>query len=563
VARFHLRLDRAVDHARRYRHILAVLVKYGFQDVSQALGGRLGRHVGRAATPAAARRAAAAQSRPVRFRLALEEMGPTFIKLGQLLSTRPDVVPETYVRELERLQDQVAPEPPGRIRRQLAQELGGDLDAVFPRFDPKPLAAGSIAQVHRATTKDGDDVVVKVRRPDMVRTLRTECEILQTFAGVLKVALFESDTVDPRQMVSELTQALLKEADLTNERRNQQRFARNFADDPTVHVPAVYEAYCTEGVLTMEYIDGIRSRGGGLAEAGLDRRVLARRGADFVLRQIFEHGFFHTDPHPGNFFFLPDNVLVPLDFGQMASLTRWDRELLTDVVLGVVDADARGIVRALDRAELLGDEDKADALARDLSELLETYRDLPLKEISLRVALGRGFEVIRRNRVRPPSEFTLMMKALMTIQSFAAELDPQFQVVEYVRPYARRLVLRRLSPSAALRNLRRTGRELIRMTTSLPQDVSDLADRLRKGRFNLRVHHEHLENLSHTLDKSSNRISFALIIAALLIASSMLVAQQGTVLRLVSLETLGVIGYLAAAVLGLWLLVSIVRSRHY
>jgi ubiquinone biosynthesis protein len=328
-------------------------------------------------------------------------------------------------------------------------------------------------------------------------------------------------------------------------------------------VPAVYEDYCSRGVLTMEYIEGVKpADAAALRQAGLDPATVARRGADFVLREIFEFGFFHTDPHPGNFFVLPGNVLAPIDFGQVARLTEDGLAMLTEVVLAIVDGDAVGVVAALRRAGMLEDQTDEEALVRDTAELLDGYYNLPLKDIPFRQAIAEAFEIIRSHRLRPPAEFTLMMTCLMTIESLASSLDSGVQIVEHLKPYARRLRLRLIDPRRMARGLGRAMREARDLAQRLPEDINVLASRMRRGQFQVRVHHEHLENLVRTVDKSSNRISFALIIAGLLIASSMLVAQPGQVLGLVSLQSLGVVGYLAAAVLGLWLVGSIMRSRH-
>ena len=556
------RLHRTVEHVRRYRHIMAVLIKYGFAEVGGALHRRVASLLGRAAVPGRVKAAGDGRTRPARLRLALEEMGPIFVKMGQLLSTRPDLLPAEYIEELERLQDRVPPEKFPRVRAEIERQLGGPLESIFTTFDPVPIAAGSIAQVHRATTRDGHEVVVKARRPGVVETLRTECEILENLAGLARTVMPDVDADDVERMVKDFTDALSREVDLANERRNQLRFVRSFANDPTVHIPAVYEEYCSDGVLTMEYVDGLRpSDAKGIEAAGLDRKILARRGADFVLRQIFELGFFHSDPHPGNFFFLPGNVVTAIDFGQTARMTSGDRMLVRDLVLAIVEHDAGRLVGSLQHRGLLSDETNTAPVLRGVEELLDEYYDLPLKDIPLRKAIGEGFDLIRKYHIHPPAEFTLMLKALMTIEAFALSLDAEFDVLGHLRPYAARFRLQQLDPRRVAKEVRRTIRDAAELAGHLPEDINSILGKFRRGAFQLRVRHEHLDNLSEMLDKSSNRISFALIIAALLVGSSMLVSQQGMVLSFIRLQTLGVLGYVAAAAGGAWLLVAIIRSR--
>ena len=561
VLKFHLR--GTFDRLRCYRHIMAVLAKYGFGEVTGALRSRLSIRLGEQTSPPQIKPVVKTGNRPARVRMALEELGPTFIKLGQLLSTRPDLLGLEYIKELERLQDQVAPEPPDKIMSQLQQELGGRIENIFEKFEEKPIAAGSIAQIHRAVTREGLDVAVKVRRPKIVDTIRAECEILQDLAGVLQSTLFEHENFDLEDMVAEFTEAVSKETDLANERRNQLRFTRLFADDPTIHIPKIYEDYCTAGVLTMEYIDGIKSTNKqAIAERNLDCRELARRGAQFVLKQMFEFGFFHTDPHPGNFFLLPDNVLAPIDFGQVARLSVQDRRFFNEIVLSIVDRDAAHIVRCLERDDMLADRTDIHKLTADIEQSIDTYHDFRIKDIPFGMIATQTFDLFRNNHVYPPTQFTLMLKSMMTIESLATSLDPEFRLIEALKPYAQRSGLRDLEPKQVLRNVRKAMQSAGEMASKLPEDINGVLTKFRQGKFQVRVHHEHLENLTKTLDKSSNRVSFALIIAALLVASSLLVAQEGMVLGLLSFQTMGVFGYIIAAIIGIWLVISIIRSRH-
>ena len=556
-------IRRTLAHLVRYRHIMGVLMKYGFEEMAGILARRLKIGIGSKGLPTAARRSLAQASLAKRVRMAMEELGPTFIKLGQLLSTRPDLLPDEYITELEHLQDNVTPEKIEIIRQEIRLQLGASPEELFGGFDPMPLAAASIAQVHRARTLDEQQVVLKIRRPNIVKTLHTELEILQDLAAMIKKRKLLPETFDTVRMVREFSEAVSKEVDLANERRNQQRFIRNFADDPTVHVPNVFEQYCSEGLLTMEYIDGIKpNQIEQLKEAGLDPKEIARRGADFVLKQVFEFGFFHTDPHPGNFLVMADNVLAPLDFGQVGRLTQQDRMLLQFLVLAIVDVDAAKIIYGLERAEVLDDETDMVELTRDLEELLGNYADLPMKDIPFREALTRVFEIIRGHRITPPRDFTLMLKSLMTIESFATALDSEFQIIEHLKPYARKFSLEEVSPHRVFRQMRTAARSAGDLAARLPEDVTAIINKFRRGQFKIHIHHEHLEEMEQTVGSSSDRIAFAVILAALLIGSSLLIAQEGSVLGLMSLQALGIIGYLIALVMGLGLLFSIIRNRR-
>ncbi len=417
---------------------MAVLMKYGLEEVAAALRLRLAARLGEKVAPLFVKRAAVGHSRATRVRMALEEMGPTFIKVGQLLSTRPDLIPPDYVTELERLQDQVRPEDSVKICAEIERQLGAPLMELFRDFDCSPLAAGSIAQVHRAVLRDGTAVVVKVRRPGIIPIMVAECQILEELADVLKATILDHHPVDLKQMVKELTAAVLKETDLASERRNLLRFGRGFAGDPTIHVPRVYESYCSPGVLTMEYIDGIKiSAIEDLQAHGLDPKIVASRGANFVLHQIFDLGYFHTDPHPGNFFVLPGNILAPIDFGQVAMLPSKDRHVVNEVILALVGNEPRRIITALDREEMMDDETDVARLTADLEQLFQAYEQLSLPDVPFGQVITKVLDLFRIHHVRPPSQLSLMLKCLVTIEALSKSLDPDFNIVEALTPTPR------------------------------------------------------------------------------------------------------------------------------
>ncbi len=557
MSKHFFRVKDRLKRLKRYRHIGAVLAKYGFEELSDTISFSIGKF-------RKSEKVRKKHSRPVRLRLALQELGPTFIKLGQFLSTRPDLVSEEYTDELEKLQDEVPPDDSELIIQQIEKDFGKPIDKHFSDFQKEPLAAGSIAQVHRATIEDGKEVVLKVRRPNVMETIETEIGILTDFATLLKNLIFENKEIDPKQIFDELGQAIMREADLKEECRNQLRFVKTFKDSEDFHVPEVYEEYCTESVLTMEYIDGIKlGKIEKLSKSGLDPKTIAKRGADFVLKQIFEVGFFHTDPHPGNFFILPGNVLAPLDFGQIAHLSSGDRRILTEMIIAIADNQPDNIISALDREEMIDDQTDQTKLRRDIELMLDTYHGMPLREIPFSKVISQTFDIIRKNKVKPPTQFTLMLKCMMTAENLATRLDPDFNIFDHIKPYARKFHLRDLDPKQVYKDTKKAFLDAGGMISNFPNDVNSIINKFRKGKFQIRVHHQHLEELSNTFNKGSNRISFALIIAALLIGSSMLVAQDGMILGLITLQTLGVIGYLIAAVIGIWLIISIIRSQHY
>ncbi len=556
-------LGRNLHQFRRYRHIVAVLGKYGFQEASDIARKRFPISLLNLFSRKQKRKPVQKHSRPVRVRLALEEMGPMFIKLGQLLSTRPDLVPKEYTAELEQLQDRVPPLPSQEVIDELERHLDNSVDSLFADFDREPLAAGSIAQVHRGRLHSGEEVAIKIRRPLILETIRAEIGILHDLTSLLRIVLFENDDIDVRQMVEEFSNAILQEADLNHERQNMTRFHLNHEHDQAVHIPAVYRQYCTDGVLVMEYINGTRpGKAEEVRQAGLDPLAISKNGTEFVLSQIFEHGLFHTDPHPGNLLILENNILAPLDFGQVARLGRGDLQLMNEMMVAIVENDPDIMLRALDRHNMIGENTNEAQLRSQTEAMMANYYGLPLAEIPFSELFGEIFDVIRHNHIRPPRQFTLMLKAMLTTENLATNLNPDYNIIQHLQPYAQRYRLSGMDPRNVARNVRNAVRGASDLAARLPDDMYSIMSKVRTGKFQMRIHHEHLNELSDTVNKSSSRISFALIIAALLVSSSMLVPQEGTILKLVSYQQLGMAGYIGAAILGIGMVISIIRSRH-
>ena len=563
-----VRLPRTVKNIQRVREIAAVVAKWGFGDLLARM--ELEGTVERARNLLVWRRhreAVVRYTTEERIRHAFEELGPTFIKLGQILATRPDLIPMSLVVELRKLQDDVPPFDGALARRQVEASLGRPIEAVFARFDERPLAAASIAQVHRARLHAGDEVVVKVRRPNLEAIVRTDLEILAALAALLEQNAPEMAQWRPVAIVEEFQRALSREVDLTNEAFNLIRFAANFAGDPHVHVPKAYLEASSEAVLTVEYIDGVKmSDLAGLERAGIDRKRLAAIGVEFCLRQVFEHGFFHADPHPGNLFVLPGEVIAPIDMGMMGALEPETVDALLELLVGLLLRDADKIVRLLFRLGLSDDRVDVPAMRRDVRELIDRYWSVPIGDVDVAQLIARLFEMLQRHHVVMPAELLLIGKALATVDGMARELDPELDPLRAIRPYVLKQYLKRLSdPRWLARDVLETGRGWLEAASALPGDLRAITRDLRRGDLQLRTRIEGLEALVREQGRSANRSALALVLAATLLASAWLLTRPlgPPVLGLPPTTWLGIGGLLLAA--GGWslLVLGFLRSGRF
>lgn len=550
-------LGRTYRHAQRYRQILGVLLKHGYYDllknlkVEHYLDGGLRRLRGPVEQQDL--------TRAERFRHALEELGPSFVKAGQLLSTRPDLLPVDFLEQLARLQDSVAPFPFDEVRTIVEEELRAPLEELFEDFDPKPLAAASIGQVHRARTVAGEDVVVKVRRPGVRRTIEVDLEILLNLATLMERHLEGWDVHRPTRVVEELALSLDRELDYRMEAANQEHFAWQFRDEGRVRVPSVLRGATTEKVLTMEYVEGVRaSDPQALRELGHDPQRLAAVAAELAMRQIFDFGFFHGDPHPGNLLVLEGGVICFLDFGMMGRIDRAAREGFAELVLGIVRRDSRQMKEAL--LALCGSEEAPDspALERDLSEFADRHFFRPLKELSLGDVLQQLLGLAARHRLGIPADLFLMIKALANVEGLCRGLDPDFEISTHATPFLRRIQLERLYPQRLARDLVESSGEALALLRDVPGELRATLVQFRRGRSRLGFELQGLDPLNATLDRVSNVLAFAIVLAALIIGSSLIVLA-GLPPLWHDIPLIGLGGFVVAAVMGFWLLASILR----
>ena len=552
-------IGRTYRHLNRYQRILRVLFKYGFNDLVDRLHIDQYLESGLQMINRKPREQIARLSRPERLRLVCEELGPTFIKLGQLRSTRPDLIPAEYLDELARLQDEVPPFSLAEVHAIFREELGRSPDEVFHYFDAEPLAAASIGQVHRARLDSGAEVVVKVQRPDIENVIAVDLEILAHLAGLMEQYLEEVQGHRPTAIVQEFARSLSREIDFAVELANVQRFARQFKNNTAIHVPLVYPELSTPRVLVMEYVLGIKaSMAGQLREQGYDLPLIAERGATLVMEQIFVHGFFHADPHPGNLFILPDNVVCFIDFGQMGRLSRKDREDFTDLVLDLVAGDERTVVEGVLKVTVqLGEVDR-ESLGRDLGGLVDLYLYRPLGELEAGRILQDLLDLVTRHKLTFKPAFYQMMKALSTVEGVGLMLDPKLELIRLARPFMRRIRLERMRPARLAEEIARTGSGYLQLLRELPEELRTILRQLRGGRMRIEFEHRGLQALGAALDRVSNRIAFAIVLAALIVGSSLIVLSDIPP-HWHDIPVIGLLGFLVAGIMGFWLLLSIIR----
>ncbi len=501
-------------HIGRWSEIIAVLSKYELAAWIGWLGPDFTKDILKA-------RGGAAIARlpwETRLRMALAELGPTFIKLGQILSTRPDLVGVDLADELQQLQANAPADPPEKVKELIASELGRPVEQLFAEFEPKAMASASIGQVHRARLHSGELVVVKVLHADIEKKVGVDMEILAGLA-VLAEMMPEFRNYRPQAIAAEFQRSMRRELDFGRELRNIEQFSHDFRDDDTVKIPIAYPKLSSRRVLTMEMLEGIKlSESERLAEIQADTAELARRGAAVCLKMIFENGFYHADPHPGNVMALPGCRIGLLDFGMVGRIDERLHENVAEMLVALSNLDAEHMTSLILRLGKTPADLDRSALALDVADFLSYYGGQSLDKFDLSGALNEMMEQIRRYRIMLPARIVMLLKALVTLEGTARQTSPRFSLVEMIRPYRRKLLLRRFSPRRRLRKLHRLYSEIEHLLDILPQGIADTLEQMQSGRFDIHLDHRGLE-------PSVNRLVLGLLASALFVGAALMLSQ--------------------------------------
>ena len=544
----------------RLHEISSVLIRYGAGDMVRRLG--VSSMLERAGRVLHWKQAAENQhlDPPVRFRHALEELGPTFIKLGQVLATRVDLFPPHWIAELEKLQSNAPALPFEDMLPQMRLALGGrDPLSVFDNLNTTPRAAASIAQVYEADLKDGTAIVIKVRRPGIETKIEADLRIMAHIARLVEGEFVESRRYQPRQVVQQFAKSMRRELDLAAEARNIQRFGEKFAEDETVFIPRVFWDYVGHSMNVQERVDGVPGNALLQADAaGLDRCILADRGANAVLRMILIHGHFHADPHPGNVFYLSGNRIALVDFGMTGMLTHERRNQIADLLLAIISKDEMSLLNVL--LDWTGDSVvNEEKLASDVIEFIFNYSSVHLKDISFGNLLNELTAMIREHHLILPSDLTLLFKALITLEGLGRQLNPEFDMGEHAAPFVKEVLRLRYAPDAVLKRSVHNFKDIAAILTGLPRDLSKFFKELRRGRVRLDIDVKRLDHFGQQLDRSANRLTLGILTAALIIGSS-IVMTISVGPKIFGMPLLGFLGFVIAVFNSFWIILSIWRS---
>ncbi len=494
-----------------------------------------------------------------RLRLLFETLGPAFIKLGQFMSLRSDLLPEDITAELEKLQYGAAPLPFAKIEPVLVEELGADWRQRFRSIDEAPIASASIAQVHRAIAADGEQLALKIQRPGIADTIRIDMEILRDLAAVLERHLARVRAYHPVKLIEHFARVLALELDFNYEGRTMDLCRQNFHGEADIHIPKVRQDLSTERLLAMEYIEGVGLSDPQHFEKGhVDTKRIARVVAKYILAQVFRDGVYNADPHPANFIVRPDGVLAPIDFGMVGVLDPEMKQALVALLMCVLNRDPGRLVRLFSDMHMIDDAVPPGELRDDLGRLIHFYH-MPVGQLSVTRLLQDLNSVVRAYNVELPADLALTLKVLMTLEGLLKRLDPQLNVLEVARPFVARVRVSRLGEWLNREAAAETAEDVGRLLRSLPWQAQELLEKARSGRLKVRINFEELDLRVREIDRSINRLAFSVVIAGTVVGSSLII-RSGLGPAYLGLPLLGLAGYAMAGVLGIWFFIGTMRS---
>ncbi len=557
-------LGKRIRHISRYREIATILVKYGFGFVVEEMGLlQLLSVPKRVFIP---KKGTDTLSMGQRIRQALEELGPTFVKLGQLASTRADIIPESVIRELEKLQDQVKPFSETEVLEIIEAELGGPYDEIFAEFVKEPLAAASIGQVHKAILQSGESVVVKVQRPNIAEVVETDLEIILDLIVLAEHRLKLEQKYQLQDLFDEFARALRSEMDYLIEGRNTEKIAKQFVNNPKIHVPKIFWEYSTKKILTMEFIEGIKlNQYEELKATGRDCQELVEEMVKAFFQQILVEGFFHGDPHPGNIIIMPGDVVAFIDFGMVGRLTPEMKDVLASFLLALTEHEAEGMLEAIMKMGVLPDDVNMSLLRREIDELSEKYLDIPLSRVHLGDAVNDVFKVCYRHKIRIPSDLTLLGKVLLVLEGTVERLAPELSIIDIAKPFGYQIIKDRYRFSSIREKLWKRAAEWGDFFVFLPNQLKVLLRLIEQGRLRAELGMTDINIVLRKLDRIGNQISFSIVILSFsiimsgLIVSSALGENQTILWKIPAIE----IGFVIAALMFFWLLFSIFKSGRF
>lgn len=558
-------ISKTYRHLGRYQEILSVFFKYGFGDLLKVT--KVGSYVDLGLNLIGRDRQSEHLSRAQRLRMACEALGPTFIKLGQLLSTRPELLSAEFAEELSKLQDQVEGISFEEVERVLEQECGLPLDEIFEKIEPKPLAAASIAQVHRATLLDGTEVVLKVQRPHIRKRVMVDLEILHYMARLLEDHYEEARFIRPSVLVENFSQNLSKELDYEHELKNIELFRNASLGEKHIHIPEVYRDYCSPRLIVMEYLSGMRLKDMNLeggekhtGERSFSPKKYASHGARLLMEQVFRHGFYHADPHPGNLIFMPKHVIGFLDFGIIGRMGGRDRQNLADLAVAVVNKKESKAVSSLLRLTEHPQQLDRAVLEMQVREIIDHTMGRALKDISVKWLMADLIQLLRDHRMSIKPNYLMLLRALVAMESMGRTLDPEFNIATHMKPFLKQLAYERYHPNRLKDWLFQSGEDLSDMLQELPHEVQQLLRKANSGELSLDFHHQGLMPLTQTLVRVANRVAFSIILSSLIIGSS-LILHAGLPPKWHGVPIVGLVGFCMAGIIAFFLMMTMIRRK--